>query len=74
MATPRVWFHIVTFNNNGDFKTLALGGQEAIPDALDTVEEWKPETETWSTVETRLKEKRSEFGAVAALKSLICPS
>ena len=74
MATPRAYFHIISFNNNGDFTTLALGGDDDDSNFLNTVEEWNPETESWSMVETRLKEKRSPFGAVAAPKSLICPS
>ena len=73
MATPRSRFHIITFNNNGDFTTLALGGRDDDND-LKTVEEWNPVTESWSTVETQLKEKRTIFGAVAAPKRLICPS
>ena len=74
MATPRRWFHIVTFYINGDFTTLALGGWDADGNDLNTVEEWNPETESWSTMETQLKEKRERFGAVDAPKILICPS
>ena len=32
-----------------------------------------PETETWSTLKTQLKQKRISFGLVAADKSLVCP-
>ena len=74
MATPREFFHMITFNNNGDFTTLALGGSDDDGNELNTVEEWNPETESWSTVETRLKEKRENFGLVAAPKNLLCPS
>ena len=74
MATTRDSFHIITFYINGDFTTLALGGRDDDINVLNTVEEWKPETASWSTVETRLKEKRSYFGLVAAPKRLICPS
>ena len=74
MATPREFFHTITFNNNGDFTTLALGGSDDDGNELNTVEEWNPETESWSTVETRLKEKRENFGLVAAPKNLLCPS
>merc|ERR1712037_894508 len=56
MATPRSFFHIISFNNNGVFTTLAVGGGNT----LNTVE-WEPETESWSTVETQLKERRSHF-------------
>ena len=73
MATPRSMFHIISFNNNGDSTTLALGGYDGDSNVLNSVEEWNPETESWSTVETRLKEKRNRFGAVAAPKRLICP-
>ena len=74
MATPRRYFHIITFRNNGNFTTLALGGDDDDFDELDTVEEWNPKTETWSTKETRLKVRRVGFGLVAAPKRLICPS
>ena len=74
MATTRDSFHIITFYINGDFTTLALGGRDDDLNILNTVEEWKPETASWSTVETRLKEKRSYFGEVAVSKNLVCPS
>ena len=74
MATPRKFFHIISFKNNGGITTLALGGDDDDDNTLNTVEEWNPETESWSTVETRFREKRSVFGAVAAPKSLVCPS
>ena len=70
-------FHIISFNNNGVFTTLAVGGSYYDDDGgnrLNTVEEWEPESESWSTVETRLKEKRSNFGLVAVNKNLVCPS
>ena len=67
-------FHIITFNNNGHFRTLAMGGVDDDNNVLNTVEEWEPESESWSTVETRLKEKRNVFGLVAVNKNLVCPS
>ena len=73
MATPRRRFHIISFHNNGVFTTLAVGGQDGF-NRLNTVEEWEPESESWSTVETRLKEKKSNFGLVAVNKNLVCPS
>ena len=73
MATPRYRFHIISFNNNGVFTTLAVGGIDGF-NRLNTVEEWEPESESWSTVETRLKEKKSQFGLVAVNKNLVCPS
>ena len=72
MATPRRWFHIISFNNNGVFTTYAVGGWGG--NYLNTVEEWQPETESWSKVETRLKERRSDCGLVAVNKNLVCPS
>ena len=74
MATPRRNFHIISFNNNGLFTTLAVGGYYNGGNYLNTVEEWEPETESWSTVETQLKEKRGYFGLVAVNKNLVCPS
>ena len=74
MATARKRFHTITFNNNGVFRTLAVGGRDDDLNYLNTVEEWEPESESWSTVETQLKEKRSYFGEVAVSKNLVCPS
>ena len=74
MATPRRLFQIITFKYNGVFKTLAVGGTDDGDIYLNTLEDWNAETESWSTVETRLKEKRSSFGLVAANKNLVCPS
>ena len=79
MSTPRFWFHIITISYNGDFTTLALAGcvddfRDDDRKSLNTVEEWKPETEGWSTMETQLKVKRGSFGLVAVPRSLICPS
>ena len=74
MATPRDSFHIISFKNNGVFTTLAVGGGDDGFNGLNTVEEWEPESESWSTVETRLKEKRRIFGLVAVNKNLVCPS
>ena len=56
------------------FTMLAMGGWDDGDKELNTVEEWKPETESWSIVETQLKVKRGFFGLVAANKRLICPS
>ena len=73
MATPRDFLHMITFYNNGNVTTLALGGRDVDENALNTVKEWSSKTESWSTLETRLKEKRDYFGLVAAPKTLICP-
>merc|ERR1712130_782168 len=38
MTTPRRWFHIISFNNNGVFTTMAVGGFHR-NNELNTVEE-----------------------------------
>ena len=63
---------MITFDNNGDSATLALGGYDG-GNVLSSVEKWNPETETWSEVEDQLEEKRERFGLVAVPKSLVCP-
>ena len=68
LVTPRYWFHMITFDNNGDSTTLALGGW-----VLKSIEKWNPETETWSEVEDQHEEKKGGFGLVAAPKNLVCP-
>ena len=65
---------MITFDNNGDSTTLALGGLDDDNNALKSIEKWNPETETWSEVEDQLEEKRESFGLVAVPKSLVCLS
>ena len=81
MKRPREYFHIISFNNNGYLKLLGLGGEEdavcknaVCKDRMSSVEQWDPDTETWSLLETELKYKRAYFGLVAAPKSIVCPS
>ena len=73
LVTPRASFHMITFDNNGDSTTLALGGLDDDDNTLKSVEKWNPETETWSEVEDQLEEKRGGFGLVALPKNLVCP-
>ena len=73
LVTPRRYFHMITFDNNGDSTTLALGGRDDDDYELKSVKKWNPETETWSEVEDQLEEKRRAFGLVAAPKNLVCP-
>ena len=72
LVTARNSFHMITFDNNGDSTTLALGGKDDDRNALKSIEKWNPETETWSEVEEQLDEKRNSFGLVAAPKNIIC--
>ena len=74
LVTPRRRFHMITFDNNGDSTTLALGGRDAYYNELKSIEKWNPETETWSEVEEQLEEKRRSFGLVAAPRSFVCTS
>ena len=65
---------MITFDNNGDSTTLALGGRDdGNYNDLKSIEKWNPETETWSEVEEQLEEKRQGFGLVALPKNLVCP-
>jgi len=73
LVTPRRFFHMITFDNNGDSTTLALGGYNDDDNWLKSIEKWNPETETWSEVEEQLEEEKSSFGLVAAPKNLVCP-
>ena len=73
LVTPREGFHMITFDNNGDSTTLALGGEDDDYNKLKSIEKWNPETETWSEVEEQLEEKKSFFGLVAVPKNLVCP-
>ena len=74
LVTARCFFHIITFDNNGDSTTLAVGGRGVGDSYLKTIEKWNPKTETWSEEKDQLGEKRGFFGMVAAPKSQVCPS
>ena len=63
---------MITFDNNGDSTTLALGGIDYDDNELKSIEKWNPETETWSEVEEQLEEKRSSFGLVEVPRNLVC--
>ena len=65
---------MITFDNNGDSTTLALGGYNDDDNWLKSIEKWNPETETWSEVEEQLEEKRDVFGLVALPENLVCTS
>ena len=52
---------MITFDNNGDSTTLALGGYNDDDNVLKSIEKWNPETETWSEVGEQLEEKRAAF-------------
>ena len=71
MASPRRVFHINTVSYHNSTRTFALGGSDGRKE-LKMVDEWSPDTETWSTVRS-LKVKRDTYGMVAAPKNLICP-
>ena len=70
MASPRRVFHINTVIYRNSTRTFALGGSDG-RNELKLVEEWNPESETWTRVRG-LKAKRDTFGMVAAPKKLIC--
>ena len=71
MALPRRDFHINTVTYRNSTRTFALGGTDG-HNELKIVDEWNPETETWSRV-SALKVKRDTYGMVAAPRNLICP-
>ena len=52
-------------------RTFAWDGSDG-RNELKMVEEWNPETETWTRVRG-LKVERDTYGMVAASKDLICP-
>ena len=71
MASQRRVFHINTVSYRNSTRTFALGGSDG-RNELKMVEEWNPETETWTRVRG-LKVERDTYGMVAASKDLICP-
>ena len=71
IASPRRVFHISTVTYRNSTKTFTLGGSDG-RNELKMVEEWNPETETWTRLRG-LKVERDTYGMVAAPTNLICP-
>ena len=70
MWTPRLFFHLATITIVGEKMIFALGGYDRST-RLNSVEEWVEESSSWKPA-ANLVEKRSDFGAVVAPKSLMC--
>ena len=64
---------MITIDNKGDSRSLALGGNDDYYNAFKSIEKWNPETKTWSEVKDQLEEKKASFGLVAVPKGLVCP-
>ena len=74
-------FHLVTAHSDGSEQRLLAVGGLAVGDSVDgrgsrnkrvkSVEEWDPDTHEWSALPD-LKEKRSDFGAVALPVAMSC--
>ena len=71
MNMPRNGFHIVTITTGQFKRALALAGSDYIYH-LNSVEEFDPETLTWTPATTNLAEKRKDFGAVSITRNLVC--
>ena len=70
MASKRGSFHLATLAFGGQDRVFAVGGYGG--GLLDTVEEWVRETSSWKPADN-LAEIRSNFGALALPRHLICP-
>jgi len=71
MATPRTWFHLATLRRGGQEKVLAVGGEDASDNELNSVEEWVEESSTWKAADN-IAQKRRFFGVVEVPRTLVC--
>ena len=74
MSSTRSGFYLGTIKTNGIERVIALGGYENGWNgaSFKSVEEFNPETETWSSAPANLSKGRGYFGAVVVPKSLFC--
>ena len=73
LTTPRYGMQIVTIKTvDGNHRALALAGYDP-PSALDSVEEFDPQTLRWNPVPANLLAGRWGFGVVALPRKLVCP-
>ena len=73
LNTARRYFHVLTITTGASERTFALGHGGADGSSyLDSVEELDPDTLTWKTTTAKLEETKSNFGAVALPRSLVC--
>ena len=69
LATPRYAFHIVkTVASEGLERFLAMGGYHG----SDSVEEFDPDTLTWTPAPANLLEERGLYSVTAIERNLIC--
>ena len=71
---PRYGLRIITIASGGRESILALGGSGENSHSMvyNSVEEFNPETLTWSLVPATLLESRSIFGVLVVPKSFFC--
>ena len=65
MVIVKNWFTHVILNNK-----YSLSGSDGNV-KLDTIEEYDPETDSWTILDTRLNKSRSHFGASVVPRSLV---
>ena len=75
LSAPRYGFHIVTINEDGVNRVLALAGSDGSLSSphLDSVEEFDPESLTWKPAPMSIVRRRSFFAAVVLPQKLIRP-
>ena len=73
MNSPREFFHLATITLDGATKIFAIGGRSG-SSYLNSIEDFNPETKTWTLTSTTFEEKRYEFGQVVIQLERVCPN
>ena len=70
MLQKRAWFHLLPIFSSGEPVLWAVSGWSG-GGFLSTVEQWNPETRTWTDA-GQLIQRRGDFGAVAVDQNMFC--
>ena len=74
MTSPRAYVHLATTTVGGETKIFAIGGKWRSSYALDSVEEFNPDDESWTLAPTTLAERKFNFGRLVVEVETICPT
>ena len=70
MNSARAYFHMATITVNGEQTLFAFGGRSR--SALNSVEQFNTNNNTWTLAATSMEEARDVFAATVVKRKLVC--